>query len=25
VLGYEREDPVVWLWNDTSHLSAGKS
>ena len=24
VLGYEREDPVLWLWNDTSHLSRGK-
>jgi probable phosphoglycerate mutase len=20
VLGYERDNPVVWLWDDTCHL-----
>ena len=24
VLGYEREHPAIWLWNDTSHLTGGK-
>lgn len=23
VLGWEREVPVVWVWNDTSHLAMG--
>jgi len=23
VLGWEREVPVVWVWNDTSHLAVG--
>jgi probable phosphoglycerate mutase len=22
VLGYDRDDPVIWLWDDTSHLTA---
>jgi broad specificity phosphatase PhoE len=22
VVGYEREVPVLWLWNDRSHLAA---
>jgi broad specificity phosphatase PhoE len=24
VLGYEREHPAIWLWNDTSQLTGGK-
>jgi len=23
VLGFDRESPVIWRWNDTSHLSGG--
>jgi len=24
ILGYEREHPAIWLWDDISHLSSGK-